>query len=161
MPTPPTYTSAFRVVGGLAEGVTLGQPSWGYFRSAPIGASSQVNYAAGTYSYDYVDTAYAGISAMTSTLYRTWYPFELQFVFNNPSGSLPSGVVVRGWVSGDPDDYDYPYVAEEDFGGGCVGATVTVSGGATFTLADEAGNHNGVAQDTVTLSGPPTVIVLP
>lgn len=166
MPTPPTYTSAFRVVGGLAESVTLGQPSWGYFRSAPIGAFYAVDYAAGTSSYDYVDTAYAGITAMTSTLYRTWFPFQLQVVFNNSFGSLPSGVVVRGWVFGDPDDYDYPYVAEEDFDGGVVGATVTayddaISDYATFTLATEAGNHNGVAQDTVTFSGPPTAITLP
>ena len=163
MPTPPTYTNAFRVVGSAAEiaPVSGGQPSWGFFRSAPIGVYSQVNYATGTSSYDYIYTAYAGSSAMTTTLYRTWYPFELQFVFNSSSGFLPSGVVVRGWQSSNPDDADYPNVAEEDFTGGCVGATVTALGGATFTLTAEAGNHNGVAQDTVTLSGPPTVIVLP
>jgi len=165
MPTPPTYTNAFRVIGSAVDSGT-GQPSWGYFRSAPIGAGYAVDYAAGTSSYDYVDTAYAGITAITSTLYRTWFPFQLQVVFNNPFGGLPSGVVVRGYVLGDPDDYDYPYVAEEDFAGGMVGATVTaydisIPGPATFTLAAEAGNHNGVAQDTVTFNGPPTAITLP
>ena len=163
MPTPPTYTKAFRVVGSAAEiaSVSGGQPSWGFFRSAPIGVSEAVLPASGTSSYDYTDTAYGLITAMTNTLYRTWFPFQLQFVFNSGSGFLPSGVVVRGWVLGNPDDYDYPYVAKEDFSGGCVGATVTAFGGGTFILADEAGNHNGVAQDTVTLNGPPSVIVLP
>ena len=160
MPTPPTYTSAFRVVGGLAEGVTLGQPSWGYFRSAPIGVSSQVNYASGTSSYDYVDTAYAGISAMTSTLYRTWFPFTLQAMFN---GSASGDFVVRDWIFGDPPDQDTPFVAEEDFAGGVVGATVTAfdgSGYSTFTITSESGNHNFVPQSTVH-SSPITAITLP
>ena len=167
MPTPPTYTNAFRVIGSNVDSVALGEPSWGYFRSAPIGVTYAVDYAAGTSSYDYVDTAYATITAMTSTLYRTWFPFQLQVVFNNPTGGgLTTGVVVRGWVFGDPDDYDRPYVAEEDFAGGMVGATVTaydlaIPGYVTFTLATEAGNHNGVAQDTLTFNGPPTAIVLP
>jgi len=165
MPTPPVYTSAFRVVGGLAEAVSQGQPSWGYFRSAVFGASAfAVQSAANTSSYDYTTAAYPAIEAPTTTLFRTWFPFQLQLVFN--SGSNPSHLVVRGYEFGDPDDYDSPFVAEEDFAGGVVGAIVTaydlsISSPANFTLALESGNRNGIAQDTVSFVGPITAIVLP
>ena len=162
MPTPPTYTNAFRVVGSAAEVAPIsgGEPSWGYFRSAPIGAYNAVDYASGTSSYDYIDTIYPGITAMTDTLYRTWSPFQLQFLFNDPFGSNPTGFVVRGWIFGDPDDYDRPFVDEVDFSDGVVGATATTASG-TFVVDIESGNHNGVPQDTLTLSGPVTAITLP
>jgi hypothetical protein len=163
MPTPPTYTNAFRVVGSLVNSGT-GQPSWGYFRSAVV--ASAVDYAAGTSSYDYTATAYPSITASTDNLLRTWFPFQLGLVFNQSFSGNPTHFVVRGYQPGDPDDYDYPYVAEEDFSLGVVGATVTaynpaVPGYATFTIIDEAGNHNGVAQDTISFQGPITAIVLP
>jgi hypothetical protein len=162
MPTPPVYTSDFEVIGGLAEAVTNGASSWGYFRSAPIGVTSQVNYAAGTSSYDYDATAYANISATTQKLYRTWFPFQLQAIFN-PIGD--GGFVFRGYDFTDPNDYDYPFVAEEDFAGGVVGATVAAydfvsSVPGTFTVVAEAGNRNGVAQAT-TFGTPITAITLP
>ena len=167
MPTPPTYTSAFRVVGSAAEiaPVSGGQGSWGYFRSAVVGpATFAVNYAAATASYDYTVAAYPAIGATTDTLFRTWFPFQLQLVFN--SGSNFSHLVVRGYEFGDPDDFDRPFVAEEDFAAGVVGAIVTAydtstSSPANFTLALESGNHNGIAQNTVTFIGPITAIVLP
>jgi hypothetical protein len=165
MPTPPTYTSAFRVVGGLAEAVTNGQGSWGRFRSAVVGPGTYaINYAAATSSYDYTVAAYPNIGATTDTLFRTWFPFQLQLVFN--SGSNPSHLVVRGYEFGDPDDYDSPFVAEEDFAAGVVGAIVTAydtstSSPANFTLALESGNRNFIAQDTVTFIGPITAIILP
>ena len=164
MPTPPTYTNAFKIIGSLAEGGS--EPSWGYYRSAPIAVFAYaVDYVGGG-SYDYVDTVYPGISAMTSTLYRSLYPFQLQFIFNNPFGSNPQGIVVRGFVPFDPDNSDGPNVAEEDFAGGVVGATVDAfdiltSSPGTFTLDIEAGNWNGIAQDTVSFIGPITAITLP
>jgi len=167
MPTPPTYTSAFRVVGGLAEAVSQGQPSWGYFRSAVFGASGGgVNFAAATSSYDYTTAAYPGIEAPTTTLFRTWFPFQLQLIFNSALSPTPNNFVVRGYEFGDPDDYDRPFVAEEDFAGGVVGAIVTaydlsIPGPANFIIALESGNHNGIAQNTVSFQGPITAIVLP
>lgn len=162
MPTPPTYTSAFRQMGPPSDG---GYGSWGFYRSAPIGVSSQVDPAPDTSSFDYDSAAYPGITATTQTLYRTWAPFQLQAIFNNPFGINPGGFVFRPWLSFDPDDYDYPLVAEEDFAGGVVGATVTaydlsIPGPATFTVVAEAGNHNGVAQAT-TFAVPITAITLP
>jgi hypothetical protein len=167
MPTPPVYTSDFEVIGGLAEAVTNGSPSWGYFRSAVIApAAFAVDYAANTSSYDYTAAAYPSITATTDTLFRTWFPFQLQLLFNQTAN--PSHFVVRGWVfpTGDIDDEDRPFVAEEDFAGGVVGATVTaydlsISGSANFIIALESGNHNGIAQDTVSFQGPITAIVLP
>jgi hypothetical protein len=161
MPTPPTYTNAFRVIGSLVDSGT-GQPSWGYFRSAPIGVTSQVDYAAGTSSYDYDATAYPAITASTQSLYRTLFPFQLQAIFN-PIGD--GGFVFRGYDFTDPNDFDYPFVAEEDFGQGVVGATInaydlSVPGASTFTVVAEAGNRNGVAQAT-TFGTPITAITLP
>ena len=164
MPTPPTYTNAFKVVGSLVDlpAVSGGQPSWGYFRSAPIGVTAQVDYTAGTSSYDYDATAYANITASTQSLYRTWFPFQLQAIFN-PIGD--GGFVFRGYDFTDPNDFDYPFVAEEDFAGGVVGATVaaydlSIPGASTFTVVAEAGNRNGVAQAT-TFTTPITAITLP
>ena len=162
MPTPPTYTNAFRVIGSNVDSVALGEPSWGYFRSAPIGVTAQVDYAAGTSSYDYDATAYANITASTQKLYRTWFPFQLQAIFN-PIGD--GGFVFRGYDFSDPNDFDYPFVAEEDFGQGVVGATIdaydfSIPGASTFTVVAEAGNRNGVAQAT-TFTTPITAITLP
>lgn len=153
------------MVGGLAEALPQGYASWGYFRSAVFGASVYaVQSAANTSSYDYTTAAYPSIQAPTTTLFRTWYPFQLQLVFN--SGSNTSHLVVRGYEFGDPDDYDVSLVAEEEFAGGLVGAIVTaydlsISSPANFTLALESGNGNFIAQDTVSFVGPITAIVLP
>lgn len=167
MPTPPTYTNAFRVVGSAAEiaPVSGGQPSWGYFRSAVFAPSAYaVDHVASTSSYDYTNAAYPAIAVTTNTLFRTWFPFQLQLLFNQTAN--PSHFVVRGYISGDPDDEDHPYVAEEDFAYGVVGATVTAydtstSSPANFFIALEAGNNNGIAQDTVSFSPLITAIVLP
>jgi hypothetical protein len=165
MPTPPVYTNAFEVIGSLAE-TALGEPSWGYYRSAVIGVNFAVNRMSATSSYDYTIAAYATITATTDTLFRSWFPFQLQLVFNQSFSPNPSHFVVRDWVLGDPDDDDRPFVAEEDFQYGVVGATVTAydlstSSPANFFIALEAGNHNGIAQDTVSFQGPITAIVLP
>ncbi len=165
MPTPPVYSSAFRVVGGLAEAVSQGQPSWGFFRSAVFGSNGySVSRAANTYSYDYTTAAYPDIVAPTDTLFRTWFPVALQVIFN--SGSNPSHLVVRNYIFGDPDDNDTPFVAQDEFAAGIVGATVTAYDSTTssqgnFLLVLESGNHNFIAQDTVNFGIPITAIVLP
>jgi hypothetical protein len=157
MPTPPTYTNAFRVVGSAAE-LFSGQPSWGFFRSPVIGVSTTVNSAANTSSWDYDTVAYAQIDIVVNNLFRTWSPFQLQAVFDGSGG-----FTIQPWESGDPPNYDFPLVDENDFNGGIVAGTVTAStgsGSGTFTILAESGNHNGVAQATA-FSAPITAIVLP
>jgi len=159
MPTPPTYTNAFRIVGSAAE-LPTGQASWGYFRSPIIAVASTVNSAANTSSWDYNSVAYPQIDYVVNNLFRTWAPFQLQAVFDGSGG-----FTIQPWQLGDPPNYDYPLVDENDFNYGIVAATVyaydlSVPGPATFTVLAESGNHNGVAQAT-TFTTPITAIVLP
>lgn len=157
MPTPPTYTNAFRVVGSAAE-LPSGQPSWGFFRSPLIAVASTVNSAASTSSWDYDSVAYPQIDYVVNNLFRTWFPFQLQAVFDSSGG-----FTIQPWQLGDPPNYDYPLVDENDFNYGIVAGTVTAGtggGSGTFTILAESGNHNGVAQAT-SFYQPITAITLP
>jgi hypothetical protein len=163
MPTPPTYTSAFDIIGSAAE-VSGGYPSWGFYRSPLIGASGRVNYASGTSSYDYDPVAYPSITVVNDNLFRTLSPFQLQADFN-PSGD--GGFTIGPWDLYNSDNYDYPRVDENEFTDGIVGGTIeaydAVAGStATFTIDAETGNHNGVAQyPSPVLINPITAITLP
>ena len=165
MPTPPVYTNAFRVVGSGAETplISGGQPSWGYFRS-PVTFTGQYRYnnPPGTSS----DYALAGVLLATSTngenMFRCWQPFNLQAQFNL---SGDGGFTFGPRSFGNPDNFDYAAVDQDDFNFGVVGGSVTAydtlsSSYVTFTIVAESGNYNGVAQypgaDSLT-----TAIVLP
>jgi hypothetical protein len=165
MPTPPTYTSAFKVIGSAAE-VSGGNPSWGFYRSPVIGVytGNRVDRASGTSSYDYDPAAYASITAVNPTLFRTIAPFQLQAEFN-PSGD--GGFTIGPWNLSMSDNYDYPNVDEVEFTNGIVGGTIEAyDAGAgvvtTFTIAAESGDHNGVAQyPSPPLVDPISAITLP
>ena len=166
MPTPPVYTNAFRVVGSGAETplISGGQPSWGYFRSpVTFTGSYRYNPPAGTSS----DYDLAGVTLATSTngenMFRCWQPFHLQAQFNLQL--IDGGFTFGPYSFGDPDNYDYTSVDQDDFNFGVVGGSVTAydtpsSSYVTFTIVAESGNYNGVAHYPVADSLT-TAIVLP
>jgi len=154
MPTPPTYTNAFAVIGSATEIplISGGRPSWGYFRS-PVtfyygGTTDRYNNPSGTSS----DYDVPGMTLASSTtgvnLFSSWQPFQLQALYN-PSGD--GGFTFGPYVFGAPDNFDFCSVSEDDFNAGVVGGTVTAfdtpSGSSVnFTITAESGNWNGVAQ---------------
>ena len=165
MPTPPTYTSAFDIIGSAAE-VSGGYPSWGFYRSPVIGVytGNRVDYPSGTSSYDYDPVAYPTITVVNETMFRTLAPFQLQAEFN-PSGD--GGFTIGPWDFSASDNFDYPNVDEVEFTDGIVGGIIEAYDAgagiaATFTIDAEAGNHNGVAQyPSPALIAPISAITLP
>lgn len=150
MPTPPTYTNAFAVIG------TPGKPldgdyayTWGQNRTPLIcysAASAAPNYAGNTHSYVYALVT-GGIPYVGENLYNgkpggglctIWY-----------IGSVSDNQFLFGSIDklNDPPTYVYDQagIDMDQVEASLIGATVTKTG-STFVVTDEAVNFNHVAQ---------------
>ena len=151
MPTPPTYTNAFAIIG------TIGRPldfdlayTWGQNRTPLIcygAAYDAPNYNSFAHSFNYVTLPLAGIPYIGLNLY------------NGKPGGGSCTIYIDSFTgdnfflfgSADKDNYPPTYVYDlagidmDQVDASLVGATVTTTAG-SYTVTSEAINFNGVAQ---------------
>lgn len=149
MPTPPTYTNAFAIIG------TIGKPldfdfayTWGQNRTPLI--CFGVNYNAPNYSaphaFNFVvltGIPYVGTNLYNGkpgggscTIYSDSFTGDNYFLF----GDADKTTIPPAYV------YDLAGIDMDQVDASLVGATVTITGG-SYTVTTEAINNNGVAQN--------------
>lgn len=151
MPTPPTYTNAFAIIGTIGRPLDLDYSyTWGQNRTPLIcyeAAYAPGNYNIYPHSFNFIATTgvpYVGTNLYNGkpgggqcTVYWDNSVSDLFFLFGaaDKSNSPPTYV------------YDQAGIDMDQVEASLVGATVTKTGG-TFVVTDEAINFNHVAQST-------------